>query len=87
MKYKVFISKTAENDFKKIHDKKIKQRIYNYIINLENYPNISFIKLKGTENKYRIRVGCYRIIFEVIDNKKEIYVLKIGHRSNVYRFL
>ncbi len=85
MKYNVYISKTAENDFKKIKNNEIKRKIYNYIINLEKYPDIPFIKLKGTKNKYRGRIGKYRIIFEVIEKKREIYVLKIGHRRKIYR--
>ena len=85
MKYKVFISKTAENEFKRLKNKELKRRIFEYINNLEKYPNLPFIKLKGTKNKYRGRVGKYRIIFEVIEDEKEIYVLKIEHRKRVYR--
>ena len=42
-------------------------------------------KLKGLE-AYRIRVGNYRIIYEIKDNILTIEVVAIGHRKDVYNF-
>lgn len=47
-------------------------------------PNGS-IKLSGKEDMYRIRVGDYRIIYEVQDKVLLILVLRVGHRRDVYR--
>jgi mRNA interferase RelE/StbE len=41
-------------------------------------------KLKGTRHSYRIRVGNYRVLYEVHDARVVVIVFKIGHRSDVY---
>lgn len=41
-------------------------------------------KLSGRE-RYRIRQGIYRIIYEVVDNYLIVTVVKVGHRRDVYR--
>ena len=43
------------------------------------------IKLRGAENEWRIRVGDYRIIYEIDDDKRLIAILRIRHRREVYR--
>ena len=43
------------------------------------------VKLKGEENLYRIRVGDYRVIYNVQDDRLLVLVVKVGHRGNVYR--
>jgi mRNA interferase RelE/StbE len=42
-------------------------------------------KLAGSDIQYRIRVGDYRILYEIHDNRLVINVIKIGHRREVYR--
>lgn len=42
-------------------------------------------KLKGEERAYRIRVGDYRIIYDVLRDVLVILVLRVGHRTDVYR--
>lgn len=42
-------------------------------------------KLKGEERSYRIRVGDYRVVYEVFEETVFILVLRIGHRKDVYR--
>ncbi len=44
-------------------------------------------KLAGDENAYRVRVGDYRIIYEIRDEVLLVMVLKVGHRRDVYRGL
>jgi mRNA interferase RelE/StbE len=39
-------------------------------------------KLKGFHNYYRLRVGDYRVIFEL--NNSSIIILKVGHRKHIY---
>ena len=53
---------------------------------LENNPRpFGYRKLEGFENSYRIRVGIYRIIYTIDDDILTIEVVKIDHRSNIYR--
>ena len=40
-------------------------------------------KLSGQE-RYRVRQGSYRILYEVYDDRHEIVIVKVGHRRNVY---
>jgi mRNA interferase RelE/StbE len=42
-------------------------------------------KLAGYEDRYRLRVGDYRIIYEVIDRELIILILGVGHRREIYR--
>jgi mRNA interferase RelE/StbE len=42
-------------------------------------------KLKGQELSYRIRVGDYRVVYEVHEEAILVFVLRIGHRKDVYR--
>ena len=39
----------------------------------------------GIENHYRLRVGDYRIIYEIKDNRLLVLVVEVGHRRDVYR--
>jgi mRNA interferase RelE/StbE len=43
------------------------------------------VKVKGEPNLYRIRVGRYRIVYYVLDRDREVMMVKIGHRREVYR--
>ena len=42
-------------------------------------------KLSGEDYAYRVRVGDYRIVYEVIDTRLLVHVVRIGHRREVYR--
>jgi len=43
------------------------------------------IAMTGEDSVYRVRVGNYRIVYEVIDDVLVIHVVRIGHRREVYR--
>ena len=45
------------------------------------------IALAGEDGVYRVRVGDYRIVYEVVDDVLLIHVVRIGHRRDVYRSL
>ena len=42
-------------------------------------------KLKGDESSYRIRVGDYRVVYDVLQDVLVILVLRVGHRKDIYR--
>jgi mRNA interferase RelE/StbE len=50
----------------------------------ENPRPQGYIKLKG-EEAYRIRVGDYRIIYEINDDKITVIVVAVGHRKYIYK--
>ena len=43
-------------------------------------------KLQGFENLWRIRVGSYRVIYQVLDDEQVIDIIAVRHRSQAYRF-
>jgi len=42
-------------------------------------------KISGSADDYRIRIGNYRVVYSVSDAKVTVWVIKIGHRKDVYR--
>lgn len=43
------------------------------------------VALQGEDSVYRVRVGDYRIVYEVLDEALLVHVVRIGHRREVYR--
>lgn len=85
VKYLIEYSKTVKKDIKKIPRSDL-QQIVEKIYKLSIDPRQSGIKkLSGTRDLYRARCGDYRIIYEIRDNELVVLVIKIGHRSDVYR--
>jgi len=81
MTYKIDWKENAIKDLKKL-EASISNRIYKKVDELiENPLSKDIKKLKGM-NAFRLRVGDYRIIFEI--EKDIICVLKVGHRKNIY---
>ena len=67
-------------------DKTTQARIINRLEALEADPRPSSAKkLKGEQGIWRIRVGDYRIVYTIEDNRLLILVVKVGHRREVYR--
>jgi len=79
---KINIRKSAMKDLKKI-DYKEKQAIHSGISSLVNFPNISNIKkLTNFEPAYRLRIGSYRVLFDIVGDTIEIG--RILHRKESY---
>jgi len=83
--FKIIYAKSVFKDLKKIDQKNLK-KIKKGIEELINFPNISQIKHLRNHPlaDYRLRIGNYRVLFNVNWEKKEIYILKVGHRREVY---
>jgi len=83
--FKIIYAKSVLKDLRKISKKNL-PKIKMGIEELKNFPNISQIKhLKNHPiADYRLRIGNYRVLFDINWDKKEIYILKIGHRREVY---
>ena len=43
------------------------------------------IKLQGGEGELRIRIGDYRVVYDVVDDELVVLILRVGHRREVYR--
>lgn len=82
-KYTVEITQSVQKYLRKIPDK-LADTIESEMLNLENNPRpFGYIKLKG-RNAYRIRVGNYRIIYEIKDEILKVIIIDAGDRKNIY---
>jgi len=87
LKYRIEVKRSAAKALKKI-PKPDQKRISEKIDNLaENLPNPDTTKMKGNNPFHKIRVGDYRIIYEIQDDVLLILIVKIGHRKDIYRSL
>ena len=86
MSYTVKVSRPAETFLRALTDKKLYQRLREALDALEENPrSISSIKLQGEEELYRIRVGYYRIVYQIQDKQLIVLVVQMGHRREIYR--
>jgi mRNA interferase RelE/StbE len=61
-------------------------KIVTEVGNLSNNPYPQGVKkLVGSEHSYRIRIGDYRVIYEIIENKLIIEIIRVRHRKDVYK--
>ncbi len=82
--YKVFFKQSAEKELRRI-SRPYLNRVVAKIRALSHEPRpFGTQMLKGDTRYFRIRQGDYRIIYEVDDMKREITIIKIGHRREVY---
>ena len=83
--HEVYLEHAAEKDLKKLPGE-IFQRIIIHIKSLSETPRPSGCrKITGTKNDWRIRVGDYRIIYEVDDNARVVKVMRVRDRREAYR--
>jgi len=79
---KIELRKSAIKDLKNISEP-YKTKLHKKIIELQKFPNIQNIKkLTNFEPAYRLRVGNYRILFDIVGNT--IVVGRVLHRQNSY---
>lgn len=82
-KYSIFLTKKAQKQLDKLQND-VAEPIIEAISYLEVNPRPSGCKkLKGREG-YRIRVGNYRVIYEIFDDKLVVDVVALGHRRDIY---
>ncbi len=85
--YKIEINKSASKDIRKLPKIYIK-KITSSVVELGSNPFPGGSKkIKISESLYRIRVGDYRIIYEIFTKERIIMIHYIRHRKDVYRNL
>ena len=82
MTFKVLLHPKAAKEIQKI-EKQIRTRIIECAKQLCENPDKLGKPLKQSDY-WRLRVGDYRVIYEINQNKKQVIILFIGHRSKVY---
>lgn len=83
--YEVFLERAAERDLKRLSASDF-QRIISHIRALADNPRPSGChKISGSKNDWRIRIGDYRVIYEIDEKAKAVRVMRVRHRREVYR--
>lgn len=84
--YSLVLAASATHEIGSLATKKDRQRIVARIASLAADPHPSGSrKLAGSPDRYRIRQGDYRILYRVDDQARQVTVVKIAHRREVYR--
>ena len=85
-RYRLEIRPSVEKDLRKIRDARLQLRLSGALEKLAEDPRrMGAEKLSGGLNRYRFRVGDYRIIYEIHDAVLLVLILAVGDRKEIYR--
>ena len=84
MAYEILIDRPAQKGIQKL-DATIRRRIGQVIVDLANDPRPSSSKPLVHRPAWRVRVGDYRVIYEIDDAARQVTIVYVGHRREVYR--
>jgi len=84
--YRVLIKPSAAREIEAVDQKRDRQRIVARILALAGEPRpIGCEKLAGESDRYRVRVGRYRIVYSIADDELLVLVVRVAQRKDVYR--
>jgi mRNA interferase RelE/StbE len=84
--YSVIITQEALKEIASVDSRSDRKRIWDKIRNLASNPRPhGSKKLKGPSERYRVRQGDYRILYEIRDEVLIVTVVQVGNRKDVYR--
>jgi mRNA interferase RelE/StbE len=85
MRYEIIIKPTAEKCLDKI-PRPARRRIADAMEELRGNPRpAGAVKMAAHENLWRVRIGAYRVVYEIHDDRLVILVLRVAHRKDAYR--
>jgi mRNA interferase RelE/StbE len=85
--YEIVFKPAAQRDLKKLLPK-MQKRLLKGIMALAENPRIQAVeKLAGYEDLFRLRVGNFRVIFEVHEAEVVVLIVRIGDRKEIYRLI
>ena len=85
MSYRVIIPKPVQKQLDSLPGS-VRRRVVRRILVLKENPRPrGCVKLRGYENEYRLRVGDYRVRYEIHDEESIVLLVHCGHRRDVYR--
>lgn len=88
--HNIEFTKSAKKEFDRL-SKPVQKKVVRSLQLLQSDPYSDLLpikRLQGIQEKlYRLRIGDYRIVYEVQDAKLLVVIIKIGHRRDVYRRL
>ena len=65
-------------------DRTVQRRIGRRIDSLANDPRAGAVKLRGADDVWRVRVGDYRVLYVIEDERLVVVVVRIAHRREAY---
>ena len=85
-RFKILIKRSAAKELEEIAGRKDRERITRRILALADDPRPAGVeKLSGTSEKYRLRQGDFRILYEIQDDALVVFIVRVGNRKDVYR--
>ncbi len=85
--YRVEVTLSAKKEFDRL-PKKVQDKVLEALRFLAENPYSDLLKIKklrAVESLYRVRIGDYRVVYEVRSVAPLVVVIKIGHRREIYR--
>jgi mRNA interferase RelE/StbE len=83
--YRLVLTRAARKDLDRLPRKVLERADPLILVLAENPRPFGSEKLQGFENLYRLRVGKYRIIYEIDKAASIVTIAKVAHRKSVYR--
>ena len=83
-KFEVVFKQSVTKDLRQIPKKDV-TRILNRIKKLSIEPHPAGVEMLSGQDRYRVRQGAYRILYEIVNNELVVVVIEIGHRRDVYK--
>ena len=82
--YRIFFKKSVQKDLDHVPGKDLR-RILQRIEGLAEEPRPKGCEKLTGQERYRLRQGRYRIVYSIQDDALTVWVVKVGHRKEVYR--
>jgi len=82
--YRIVLRKSAAKEIEKLDQKNI-SRVVGKIKTLTVNPRPPGCKKLSGEEKYRIRAGAYRILYQIVDHELIVTIVRVRHRRDAYR--
>ena len=83
--YEVYVERAAENDLKRLPTTTFHRIIPHIKALVENPRPSGSRKLTGSKNDWRIRIGDYRVLYEIDEKARAVRIMRVRHRREVYR--
>lgn len=82
--YRLFVQRSAEREIERV-PAGVRRLVVRRIETLANDPRPHGVKKLSAREEYRVRQGDYRVVFTIDDAAQVVTVVRVAHRSDVYR--
>lgn len=83
--YEVYLERRAEQELRRLSTRNFQSIITRIRALADNPRPAGCREISGSKNDWRIRIGDYRVIYEVTDRENAVRVMRVRHRSEAYR--